>query len=136
MCRYAGTIVGNGDADQLGGRVEAAGHPYAARAWVILQRLLRIDDQIEQHLMELVGIGVDQRDDQAAATAQLQDLGVTYPNIFDGDGRYATNFNFVGLPDTYVVDRTGTIRYQVIGQVHDAATLTSLLNRLLAAPAS
>jgi DsbE subfamily thiol:disulfide oxidoreductase len=76
-------------------------------------------------------IGVDQRDDQAAATAQLQDLGVTYPNIFDEDGRYATNFNFVGLPDTYVVDRTGTIRYQVIGQVHDAATLTTLLNRLL-----
>jgi thiol-disulfide isomerase/thioredoxin len=50
-------------------------------------------------------IGVDQRDDEAAASAQLQ--------------------------DTYVVDRTGTIRYQVIGQVHDAATLTTLLNRLL-----
>jgi cytochrome c biogenesis protein CcmG/thiol:disulfide interchange protein DsbE len=81
-------------------------------------------------------IGVDQRDDQAAATAQLQDLGVTYPNIFDGDGRYATNFNFVGLPDTYVVDRTGTIRYQVIGQIHSAATLTAILNRLLAGSAS
>jgi peroxiredoxin len=81
-------------------------------------------------------IGVDQRDDQAAATAQLQDLGVTYPNIFDQDGRYATNFNFVGLPDTYVVDRTGTIRYQVIGQIHSAATLTAILNRLLAGSAS
>jgi len=77
-------------------------------------------------------VGVDQRDDKAAASAQIQDLGVTYPNIFDEHGAYADNFGFVGLPDTYVVDRTGTIRYQVIGQIHTAATLTTLLNRLLA----
>ena len=77
-------------------------------------------------------IGVDQRDNKAAASAQVQDLGVTYPNIFDSDGAYADNFGFFGLPDTYVVDRTGTIRYQVIGRIHDAATLTNLLNRLLA----
>jgi len=77
-------------------------------------------------------IGVDQRESKAAAWAQVQDLGVTYPNIWDDAGAYADNFDFIGLPDTYVVDRTGTIRYQVIGQIHDAATLTALLNRLLA----
>ena len=59
------------------------------------------------------------------------DLALGAPSVGDEDGRYATNFDFVGLPDTYVVDRTGTIRYQVIGQVHNAATLTTLLNRLL-----
>ena len=77
-------------------------------------------------------LGVDQRDDEAAAAAQLQDLGVTYPNISDDSGSYADNFNFVGLPDTYVVDRTGTIRYQVIGRIHSETTLTTILDRLLA----
>jgi DsbE subfamily thiol:disulfide oxidoreductase len=81
-------------------------------------------------------LGIDQRDDEAAATAQLQDLGVTYPNLFDEHGQYATDFDFVGLPDTYIVDRNGTIRYQVIGQIHSAATLETLLDRLLAGTAT
>ena len=83
-----------------------------------------------------VTAGVINAANLAAASAQLQDLGVTYPNIFDEYGRFANNFNFVGLPDTYVVDRTGTIRYQVIGQIHSAQTLTAILNRLLAGPPS
>jgi cytochrome c biogenesis protein CcmG/thiol:disulfide interchange protein DsbE len=78
-------------------------------------------------------LGVDQRETSpAAGWAQVRDLGVTYPNISDEAGRYANDFGFFGLPDTYVVDRTGTIRYQVIGQIHSAATLTTLLNRVLA----
>jgi cytochrome c biogenesis protein CcmG/thiol:disulfide interchange protein DsbE len=81
-------------------------------------------------------LGVDQRESTAAGWAQVKDLGVTYPNISDESGRYANSFGFFGLPDTYVVDRTGTIRYQVIGQIHSAATLTTLLNRLLAGSAS
>src|SRR5204863_6967664 len=61
MCRNAGTVVGNDDANQLRARVETAGHPYVPTSRMVLQRLLRIDDQIEQHLVELIGVGVNQR---------------------------------------------------------------------------
>ena len=61
MRRNAGTVVCDGDADHVAQRVETAGHAYAARSRLVLQGLLRVDDQIEQHLMELIGIGVDQR---------------------------------------------------------------------------
>ena len=80
----------------------------------------------------VVFLGVDQRDDPAAAQAQLEDLGVTYPSISDTDGAYADDFGFIGLPDTYVVDRSGTIRFKVIGPVHEPSELSTLIDRVLA----
>ena len=49
--------------------VEAAGHAYPARRGLVLQRLLRVDDQVEQHLMELVGVGEDRRNVLARSSA-------------------------------------------------------------------
>src|SRR5205823_3058748 len=57
----AGPVVCDRDADQVSEKVETAGHTYPARRRLVLQRLLRIDDQVEQHLMELVGVGEDER---------------------------------------------------------------------------
>ena len=74
MLRYAGTVVGDLDAHHVGRGVEAAGHPYPARRGTILQRLLRVDDQVEHHLVELVGVGQDQRNVRArdpASTSML-----------------------------------------------------------------
>lgn len=42
---------------------------------------------------------------------------MTYPSIQDGSGAYADDFAYVGLPDTYVADRSGTMRYQVLGEI-------------------
>jgi cytochrome c biogenesis protein CcmG/thiol:disulfide interchange protein DsbE len=78
-------------------------------------------------------LGVAQKDDPAAASAQLEEFDVTYPSLSDEAGSYADDFGFIGLPDTYVVDRTGTIRYQVIGPVHEPSELSALIDELLAA---
>src|SRR3954463_13868645 len=45
--------VGDADPDSLAGRVVARSHADAARSGVILQRMLRVDDEVEQDLMEL-----------------------------------------------------------------------------------
>jgi len=62
-------------------------------------------------------LGVDTRDDPAAARAWIEEFGVTYPSIQDASGAYADDFAYVGLPDTYVADRSGTMRYQVLGEI-------------------
>jgi cytochrome c biogenesis protein CcmG, thiol:disulfide interchange protein DsbE len=76
-------------------------------------------------------LGVNYRDDPAAARAYLKQFGVTYPSIEDRAGALAGDFGFLGLPDTYVVDRTGQIRYWGFGAM-DEAGLRSLLTKVLA----
>jgi len=75
-------------------------------------------------------LGVNYRDDPAAARAYLKEFGVTYPSIQDRAGALAYDFGFVGLPDTYVADRTGRMRYWAFGAV-DESELRSLIEELL-----
>lgn len=78
-------------------------------------------------------LGVDERDDTAKARAWAKELHVPYPSIVDEPGAWADDFAFFGLPDTYVIDRSGTIRWTVFGQT-DAAQLRQLIDRVLALP--
>jgi thiol-disulfide isomerase/thioredoxin len=75
-------------------------------------------------------LGVNYRDDPAAARAYVKQFAVTYPSIQDQAGALAFDFGFVGLPDTYVVDRSGRIRYWGFGAV-DERELRSLVTKLL-----
>ena len=62
-------------------------------------------------------LGVDERDDLAAARAWVEEFDVTYPSIQDPSGAWADDFGLFGYPDTFVIDATGTIRWAVYGQV-------------------
>jgi cytochrome c biogenesis protein CcmG/thiol:disulfide interchange protein DsbE len=75
-------------------------------------------------------LGVNYRNDPVAARAYVKQFAVTYPSIQDRAGALAFDFGFVGLPDTYVVDRSGTIRYWGFGAV-DERELRSLVTKLL-----
>ncbi len=76
-------------------------------------------------------VGVDERDDLAQARAWIDEFSVTYPSIVDQPGRFAASFAFIALPDTYVVDPTGTIRFKIFGAT-DEQQLSGLLDRVLA----
>ena len=76
-------------------------------------------------------LGVSERDDTAKARAWVKEFHVPYPSIVDESGAWADDFAFFGLPDTYVIDRSGSIRWTVFGQT-DAAQLKRLIERVLA----
>jgi cytochrome c biogenesis protein CcmG/thiol:disulfide interchange protein DsbE len=80
-------------------------------------------------------VGVFERDDAAKARAWLKEFDVTYPSIDDPSGSYADDFALFGLPDTFVIDRTGTIRWAVTGKT-DQLELSALIDRVLAAQSS
>src|SRR5436189_262886 len=61
MRRYAGAIVGDRHIGAVQRGVDARGEPNLARRRLVLQRLLRIDDEVEQHLMQLIRVGEHQR---------------------------------------------------------------------------
>ncbi len=80
----------------------------------------------------VVFVGVNYRDNLAAAKTWVDRFDVPYPSIFDPSGSYADDFGFLGLPDTYIVDAQGTIVRTIVGQT-DAAELSGLIDEVLAA---
>ena len=77
-------------------------------------------------------VGVNYRDDDAAAAAWIEEFGVTYPSVADPSGGWADDFSLAGAPTTYVADTAGRIRYLVTGAV-SSGQLSAVLDELLAA---
>ncbi|MBZ8142280.1 DsbE family thiol:disulfide interchange protein [Rubrivivax gelatinosus] len=62
--------------------------------------------------------GLNYKDEAGAAKQWLQRLGDPYKASFvDRDGRIGIDFGVYGVPETFVVDKSGVIRYKHIGPV-------------------
>jgi cytochrome c biogenesis protein CcmG, thiol:disulfide interchange protein DsbE len=60
--------------------------------------------------------GVDYKDKPGAAAVWLKELGNPYTRIgVDADGRVAIDWGVYGVPESYVVDGSGIIRYRHVG---------------------
>jgi cytochrome c biogenesis protein CcmG/thiol:disulfide interchange protein DsbE len=65
---------------------------------------------------EVTIVGLDYKDEPAEAKAWLQRWGNPYSlTVSDRDGRVGINYGVYGVPETYVIDRAGVIRYKHIG---------------------
>lgn len=79
-----------------------------------------------------VFVGVNFRDDAAAARAYLDEFEVGYPSLEDPSGSLAYRFGVPYLPATIVVDAEGDLRFRAVGAL-DEATLRDLIARASAA---
>ncbi|HKI64809.1 MAG TPA: DsbE family thiol:disulfide interchange protein [Burkholderiales bacterium] len=62
--------------------------------------------------------GLNYKDDRKDALAWLSKLGNPYTmSIMDRDGRIGIDYGVYGVPETYVIDKQGVIRYKQIGPV-------------------
>jgi cytochrome c biogenesis protein CcmG/thiol:disulfide interchange protein DsbE len=60
--------------------------------------------------------GINYKDKAADAKRWLRDLGDPYTRIgVDRDGRVAIEWGVYGVPETFVIDREGTIRFKHVG---------------------
>jgi cytochrome c biogenesis protein CcmG/thiol:disulfide interchange protein DsbE len=63
-------------------------------------------------------VGLNYKDDPAAAKSWLQSLGNPYNvSIMDQDGRIGIDWGVYGVPETFVVDKQGVVRYKHTGPV-------------------
>lgn len=79
---------------------------------------------------EVVFLGVASRDSRREAARFLDDVGVTYPNVFDERGAVRRALGVRGFPTTYVFGADGTLREAVVGGVTEqrlAAQLDDLV---------
>jgi cytochrome c biogenesis protein CcmG/thiol:disulfide interchange protein DsbE len=62
--------------------------------------------------------GLNYKDQRNDAVAWLKRYGDPYQaSMFDADGRVGIDYGVYGVPETYVIDRQGVIRYKRIGPV-------------------
>jgi cytochrome c biogenesis protein CcmG/thiol:disulfide interchange protein DsbE len=62
--------------------------------------------------------GLNYKDDRAAGMKWLADFGDPYTaSISDRDGRVGIDFGVYGVPETFVIDREGVIRFKQIGPI-------------------
>lgn len=82
-------------------------------------------------------VGVNVRDNPAAARAFERRYGITYPSIEDSAGRALLALNQYipanAVPVTLVLDRQGRVAARVLGAL-EKSTLTALLDSVLAEP--
>lgn len=63
-------------------------------------------------------IGLDYKDQRADAKGWLSRFGNPYDlSVVDADGRVGIDYGVYGVPETYVIDKTGMIRFKQIGPV-------------------
>jgi len=79
-------------------------------------------------------VGFDYKDTRADAEHWFEQRGDPYVmTLYDEDGKVGIDLGVYGVPETYVLDRNGVIRYKQIGpitpQVLDE-TIRPILKRL------
>ncbi len=65
----------------------------------------------------IVAVNVLSLDARAPAEAFVDELGVTFPILFDGTGDVAERYRVRGLPSTFFIDRAGIVRAATYGPV-------------------
>ena len=79
----------------------------------------------------VVFVGVAYVDIEPNSIAYLDEFNVTFPNAPDLRSGISKLYNVTGVPETFILDREGTIRHVKIGPYREAE-LNQILNDLLA----
>lgn len=70
----------------------------------------------KQNLVTLVGLNY--KDEAQSASLWLQKMGNPYGvSVMDSDGRTGIDYGVYGVPETFVIDKRGMIRYKHTGPV-------------------
>ena len=63
-------------------------------------------------------IGINYKDDSSEAIKWLQELGNPYKDVIsDSDGRIAIELGVYGIPETFIVNSKGIIKYRHLGPI-------------------
>ena len=65
--------------------------------------------QMQAQGKDVIFVGIDYQESSSAATGFLQQNGVTYSAALDASGSVASQYGITSLPDTFFINRNGTV---------------------------
>ncbi len=80
---------------------------------------------------DVVFLGIAYSDVEPNAKAYLEEFNITYPNAPDLGTSISEDYDITGVPETFFIDREGTIYEFHFGPI-DAAKLTAVIEQMLA----
>ena len=78
----------------------------------------------------LVGIQTQDRQQYDAGRAFMDQFGLSFPNGMDDASAVSVEWGLFGVPETYFINRDGTVEYRLVGPV-TAAVLDEQLAAIL-----
>jgi DsbE subfamily thiol:disulfide oxidoreductase len=69
--------------------------------------------------LRVVGVSIDQGGQEGAIRAFLKDFGATYPVWLDPEGEITTAYSTMGVPNTFLIGRDGTLLWKHVGPVKE-----------------
>jgi cytochrome c biogenesis protein CcmG/thiol:disulfide interchange protein DsbE len=80
---------------------------------------------------KVVFVGVDYVDTEPAARKFMKKFSATYPNGADLGTRISQSFRIKGVPETYILDSAGVLKYVKIGPFSGMDEIRSIVDPLL-----
>lgn len=81
--------------------------------------LQRLHERLSGEGLRIVGVSVDSRGETQAVADFVESYGVTYDIWLDPAEQIISTYRVIGVPNTYLIDREGIIRWKHIGPVLD-----------------
>ena len=75
---------------------------------------------------DVVMIGVDFQESRESGLAYARRMGMSWPAVFDDDGRAAIAYGVHGPPETFFIGRDGVIAGRHIGPIDDATLIRAI----------
>lgn len=98
-----------------------------------IPELQRLYERYRARGLEIVGVSVDAIGDEKAIADFARGYGMTYPVWRDPDERISATFLVIGVPATFLIDRSGVLRWRKTGPIGaNDTTLTAAIERAVA----
>ena len=102
-----------------------------------IPQLQALHEKYNARGLDILGVSIDVEGADEAIRDVVREFGMTYPVWRDPDERVSNQFNVVGAPTTFLIDRNGVLRWRKTGAIQPSDTsLTTALERALAARAT
>jgi cytochrome c biogenesis protein CcmG/thiol:disulfide interchange protein DsbE len=79
-------------------------------------------------------VGIDWTDTEPNAMKYLEKFGITYPNGPDLGTRISQSYRTTGVPETYIIDKQGILRYIKISPFLSTQEIYNAIDPLLTTP--
>jgi cytochrome c-type biogenesis protein len=94
--------------------------------------LQRLHDRHQKEGLSIIGVSVDALGEDDKISAFAAEMSMTYPIWRDPDERILSDFMAIGVPASYLIDRTGVLRWKRVGIIRETdTTFTSALESAL-----
>jgi len=116
---FAAPVLGQADAPPRGPK-ELLGQAWLLNVWASWCAPCREEHPLIVAYTRQPGaarvVGLNYKDKPAAASAWLQQLGDPYTmSLVDADGRIGIELGVYGVPETFVIDKAGQVRFKHVG---------------------